>query len=158
MKEYKILVVDDEKDFLEGLSERLEMRDVKHDVATGGEEALKKFEEEEPSVMVLDLKMPGMDGIEVLKKVKNAYPSTQVIILTGHGSEDAKAKAEKLGAFAYLEKPVEMDTLMEMLNQAGKRFAEIKHSVDTALMGAAMAMAGEPEMAQRMMREEEGDD
>lgn len=158
MQEYKILVVDDEQDFLETLSERLKLRDVEHDVATGGAEALKKFEEEEPGVMVLDLKMPGMDGIEVLKRVKKAYPTTQVIILTGHGSEEAKAEAEKIGAFAYLEKPVEMDTLMQMLNHAGNRFKMVKQSVDTAFMGAAMAMAGEPEMAQKMMREQKEED
>jgi DNA-binding NtrC family response regulator len=158
MEEYKILVVDDEKDFVESLSERLQMRDINPKVALSGDEALKKMDEEEPEVMVLDLKMPGMDGIEVLKKVKKAYPTTQVIILTGHGTEEARKKAEKIGAFAYMEKPVEMDTLMATMTHARSRFHKIKHSVDTAFMGAAMAMAGEVDVARQVMDEEREED
>jgi DNA-binding NtrC family response regulator len=158
MQEYKILVVDDEEDFLESLSERLELRDVKPAIASSGDEALAKMAEEEPEVMVLDLKMPGMDGIEVLKKVKKAYPTTQVVILTGHGTEEARKKAEKIGAFAYLEKPVEMDTLMATLNLARTRFQKVKYSVDTAFMGAAMSMAGEVDMARKVMQEEKDEE
>jgi DNA-binding NtrC family response regulator len=157
MQEYKILVVDDEEDFIKGLSERLELREMKADVAMSGEEALKKFEEDEPAVMILDLKMPGMHGIDVLKKVKKAYPTTQVIILTGHGSEKDMEAAKKIGAFAYLEKPVEMDTLVETMNQAHTKWQKIKLSVDTAFMGAALAATGELDMAQQVMREEKGE-
>jgi DNA-binding NtrC family response regulator len=154
MQEYKILVVDDEEDFINSLSERLEMREMKASVAMDGEEALKKFEEEEPEVMVLDLKMPGLHGIDVLKKVKKAYPNTQVIILTGHGSEKDMDAAKKIGAFAYLEKPVEMDTLVATMNMAHKHWRKVKNSVDTAFMGASLSSAGELELAQQFMNEE----
>lgn len=154
MQEYKILVVDDEQDFVQSLTDRLELRKMKAEVAMNGEEALKKVGDEEPEVMVLDLKMPGMDGLEVLQRVKNAYPTTQVIILTGHGSPEAKDKARKMGAYAYLEKPVEMDSLMETINRAYNNFKRVKHNVDTALMAASMAEAGEVDMARRVMVEE----
>lgn len=154
MQEYKILVVDDEEDFVSGLTDRLEVRDIKADVAMDGETALKKLEEGAPEVLILDLKMPGMDGLEVLRKVKKAYPSTQVIILTGHSTDEARKKAQKLGAYAYLEKPVETDALVETMNQAHSFFKKIKHNVDTALMGAALAMTGEVDLARRVMKEE----
>jgi CheY-like chemotaxis protein len=69
MEDFKVLVVDDEEDFVKTLSERMEMRDLKPDVAMNGEQALQKVQKEEPPVMILDLKMPGMDGLEVLRKV-----------------------------------------------------------------------------------------
>lgn len=158
MQEYKILIVDDEADFIQSLTDRLEVRKMRAEVAMGGEEALEKVAKDEPEVMVLDLKMPGMDGLEVLQRVKTAYPTTQVIILTGHGSNEARDKAKEMGAYAYLEKPVEMDTLLETVSRAYKQFKSIKHSVDTALMGAALSSAGEPEMAKRVMAEEAGKD
>ena len=154
MQEYKILVVDDEEDFLSGLQDRLEVRDIKAEIATTGEQALQKLQEDAPEVMILDLKMPGMDGLEVLRKVKKIYPSTQVIILTGHSTEEARKKAEKLGAYAYLEKPVETDALVETMNKAHGFFKKVKHNVDTALMGASLAMAGEVDLARQVMKEE----
>ena len=154
MKDFKVLLVDDEEDFVESLSERLDMRNMKPEVAMNGEQALKKLQEVEPTVMILDLKMPGMDGLEVLKKVKSAYPETQVIILTGHGTDKARQEAEKIGAFAYLQKPVEMDTLVGTMTKAHNHFKKIKHNVDTALMVAALAQTGEIDLARRVGREE----
>jgi DNA-binding NtrC family response regulator len=153
MEDFKVLVVDDEEDFVKTLSDRMALRDMKPDVALNGEEALKKVEEGEPTVMVLDLKMPGMDGLDVLRQVKKAYPKTQVIILTGKGTKKDQEEARKLGAFAYLQKPVELDTLMETVKAAHQKFKKIKDEVDTALMAAAIAAAGEVEMAQEMMKE-----
>ena len=114
----KVLLVDDEKDFVTTLSERLEMRDVEPAVVYSGEEALSLLEEEIPDVMVLDLRMPGIDGIEVLKKVKQEHPSVAVIILTGHGSEKDRELCMSLGAFAYLEKPVDIDELSDTMKRA----------------------------------------
>ncbi|MBN2320871.1 MAG: response regulator [Acidobacteria bacterium] len=114
----KVLLVDDEKDFVTTLSERLEMRDVEPAVVYSGEEALNLLEEETPEVMVLDLRMPGIDGIEVLKKVKKEYPSVAVIILTGHGTEKDRELCMSLGAFAYLEKPVDIDELSDTMKRA----------------------------------------
>ena len=154
MEDFKVLLVDDEEDFLKSLSERLELRDVSHDTATSGQDALGRIGAEKPSVIVLDLKMPGMDGMEVLRRVKKAHPRVQIVILTGHGSEKDREEAERLGAYAYLQKPVPIDKLMDTLKGAYKKFKSVKHTFDTALMAQAMAQAGEVELARKMMREE----
>ena len=117
MEKIKILLVDDEKEFVETLSERIRMRDHDSKVALNGEEALKHIDDDLPDVVVLDLKMPGIDGMEVLKRIRNAYPNVQVIMLTGHGSEKDEKEARKLGAFEYLQKPVEIDTLMKKIKK-----------------------------------------
>ncbi len=116
----KILLVDDEEDYVRTMAERLEMRDLGSEVALTGEEALAMLEDDLPDVMVLDLKMPGMGGLEVLEAVKNRYPRVQVIILTGHGSEREEAIALRLGAFAYLQKPVDIQDLMAEVRRAGE--------------------------------------
>ncbi len=115
----KVLLVDDEKDFVLTLSERLQMRDLDPAIAYSGEEALNLLkEEEEPEVMVLDLKMPGIDGIEVLRRVKAEHPEVEVIVLTGHGSEKDKELCMDLGAFGYLEKPVDIAVLSDTMKRA----------------------------------------
>lgn len=114
----KVLLVDDEREFVQTLSERLQTRDMEPAIAYDGEEALSLIEKDEPEVMVLDLKMPGIDGIEVLRRVKKSHPDTEVIILTGHGSEREKQLASELGAFAYLEKPVDIDVLARTMKEA----------------------------------------
>ncbi len=114
----KVLLVDDEREFVQTLSERLIMRDMGSAVAYDGESALNLLNEEEPEVMILDLKMPGIDGIEVLRKVKQTRPEIEVIILTGHGSEADREVCMKLGAFAYLQKPVDINLLSETLKKA----------------------------------------
>jgi len=116
----KVLYVDDEEDFVRTLAERMDMRDMGGGVALSGEEALAMLEEERPDVMVLDLRMPGLDGLEVLRRVKKAYPAIEVIILTGHGSEQDEEEARRLGAFDYLRKPVELETLMDVVRRAGR--------------------------------------
>jgi DNA-binding NtrC family response regulator len=120
----KILLVDDEEDYVRTMAERLEMRDLGSDVALNGEEALAMVEADLPDVMVLDLKMPGMGGLEVLEAVKGKYPSVQVIILTGHGSEKERVEALRLGAFAYVQKPVDIQDLMAEVRRAGEAAAE----------------------------------
>lgn len=114
----KILLVDDEKDFVTTLSERLAMRDMEPAVVYSGEEALDLIEDEVPEVMVLDLRMPGIDGIEVLRKVRKEYPDVAVIILTGHGDEKDRKICMALGAFAYLEKPVDIEELSIQMKRA----------------------------------------
>lgn len=122
----KILLVDDEKEFVHTLSERLQTRNLESAVVYDGEEALKFVEGDEPEVMVLDLKMPGIDGIEVLRRVKKSHPGTEVIILTGHGSEKEEKLAAELGAFAYLQKPVDIDKLSETMKKAYKKIRDSK--------------------------------
>jgi two-component system response regulator CpxR len=114
----KVLLVDDEKDFVHVLSERLKARSFESAIAYNGEEALSILETDEPDVMVLDLKMPGVDGIEVLRQVRKSHPDTQVIILTGHGGEREEAMARELGAFAYLHKPVDIEVLAKTMKEA----------------------------------------
>ncbi len=114
----KILLVDDEKEFVHTLSERLQTRSLDTSVVYDGEEALEFIKNDEPEVIVLDLKMPGIDGIEVLRRVKRDYPNIEVIILTGHGSDKEKEIASELGAFAYLQKPVNIDILAKTMKEA----------------------------------------
>jgi len=122
----KVLLVDDEREFVQTLSERLLMRDVGSAVAYDGESALNLVAEDEPEVMILDLKMPGIDGMEVLKKVKASQPDIEVIILTGHGSQADKEKCMALGAFAYLQKPVDIELLSETLKKANEKIQQKK--------------------------------
>jgi two-component system response regulator CpxR len=117
----RILLVDDEKEFVQTLSERLQTRKMEASVAYDGEEALSLVKSEEPEVMVLDLKMPGIDGIEVLRRMKREHPHVEVIILTGHGSEREEALARELGAFAYLEKPVNIEVLSQTMKEAYRK-------------------------------------
>jgi len=122
----KLLLVDDEREFVQTLSERLLIRDMGSAIAYDGESALDLINDDEPEVMILDLKMPGIDGIEVLKRVKKSRPEIEVIILTGHGSEADKEICMKLGAFAYLQKPVNIDVLSATLKQAKEKMQQNK--------------------------------
>lgn len=117
-KKIKVLLVDDEETFARTLSERLETRDVVADAVFSGKQALKTIEGDEPDVMVLDLKMPGLDGMEVLERVKKSYPNIQTIILSGHGSGSDKVKAAKLGAVGFLAKPADINILTKKIRDA----------------------------------------
>ena len=117
----KVLLVDDEKEFVHTLSERLQTRRMQPAIAYDGEQALAMVASDEPEVIVLDLKMPGIDGIEVLRRVKRSHPRTEVIILTGHGSDAEETLAAELGAFAYLRKPVDIDELTETMKAAYRK-------------------------------------
>ena len=149
----KILLVDDEKEFVESLSERLALRNLKADVAYDGEQALKAIREEEPDVMVLDLRMPGIDGIEVLRQVKKLRSDMAVVVLTGHGTDKDEKEVMRLGAAAYLEKPVDVDHLVGTLHRVWNRLKKSKRVVDTMLMTAALAQAGETDIARETMAE-----
>jgi len=156
----KVLLVDDEKEFVESLSERLELRNLEAEIAYDGEQALEAIKGEKHDVMVLDLRMPGIDGIEVLRRVKKSNPDVQVVVLTGHGTEKDEEMAKKLGAFAYLKKPVDIDHLVGTLHKAWNRLKKSKKAVDSVIMAAAFAQAGEREMARETLAEfmEEDDD
>ncbi len=126
----KILLVDDEREFVQTLSERLLMRDLGSAVAYDGESALEVVREDEPDVMILDLKMPGIDGIEVLRRVKESQPQIEVIILTGHGSEADRETCMQLGAFAYLQKPVDVEALSATIKRANEKIQGRNRAVD----------------------------
>jgi len=118
MSEMKVLLVDDEKNFVHALAERLQLRDLKNETVFSGEEAMAFMDDKEPDVMVLDLKMPGINGIEVLRQVKEQYAGIQVIILTGTGSAQDEEEARELGIFDYLHKPVDIDSLAGRIREA----------------------------------------
>lgn len=122
----KVLLVDDEKEFVHTLSERLQNRNLDNAVVYDGEEALDFIKDDEPEVIILDLKMPGIDGIEVLRRVKKDYENIEVIILTGHGSEREEKIANELGAFAYLQKPVDINLLSKTMKEAYKKIENNK--------------------------------
>ena len=120
----KLLLVDDERQFAQTLSDRLHLREIGSVIAYDGESALDIIREDEPDVMILDLKMPGIDGIEVLKRVKQTNPKIEVIILTGQGSEADREQCMNLGAFAYLEKPVDVNVLSETIKKANEKIKQ----------------------------------
>lgn len=115
---FTVLLVDDEEEYTQTLSERLQMRDIDASVVHDGAQALAAIEQNEPDVLLLDLRMPGIDGIEVLRRVKKNTPQVEVIVLTGHGSTRDRELAMELGAFAYLEKPVGIRKLTSVLQDA----------------------------------------
>ncbi|GKT08852.1 response regulator [Desulforhabdus sp. TSK] len=118
MARYKVLLVDDEEELVRALAERLEIRQLECEVALNGEEALRMVEDNPPHVILLDLKMPGMDGMEVLRRVKKSHPEIQVVVLTGHGSESDEQIVRRLGAIDYLQKPVDIRELVKALDYA----------------------------------------
>jgi DNA-binding NtrC family response regulator len=134
-KNIKVLVVDDEEDFANTLAQRLKLRDLKVDTAYDGEQALSKLKEVEHDVIVLDLKMPGMHGMEVLREIKKDYPDIQVIVITGHGTERAEEEARRRGGFDYLQKPADSDTLERRIKAAFKENVEEPCSIDLSEEG-----------------------
>lgn len=118
MKTWNILLVDDEVDFIITLAERLELRGVNPRVVHDGESALKAVAENVPQVIVLDVMMPGMKGIEVLQKVKSEHPKVKVILLTGQGKTRDGIEGMRHGAFAYLTKPLDLEELIRTIDEA----------------------------------------
>lgn len=116
-----VLVVDDEEQFLKVFSQRLEGRGLKVDTSTTGEEALKKVKSKDFDAIVLDLVMPGMSGIEALKRIRSENPDVQIIILTGHGTIEKSVEAVKEGAIDFLEKPADLNKIMEKIAQAKEK-------------------------------------
>ncbi len=117
----KVLIVDDEQDFLETIVKRLLRRKVDVTGVDSGREAVRILQEQSFDVVILDVRMPGMDGIETLMEIKKRSPLTEVIMLTGHGSIQLGIKGMQLGAFDYVIKPAEFDDLFEKINQAAER-------------------------------------
>ncbi len=114
----KVLLVDDEEEFIETLSQRLEIRGLKVTGATRGEEAVDLVDKRVFDAIVLDLAMPGMDGLETLKRIKKNHPEAEIIILSGHGTIQKSIQAMKLGAEDFLEKPVDIHELLKKINVA----------------------------------------
>ena len=117
-----VLLVDDEVPFVETMTKRLNKRDLDVLSAHDGNEALKKLNDHNDiDVVILDVKMPGMDGIATLKEMKNKFPMSEVIMLTGHATVESAIDGMKLGAFDYLMKPCDMDLLMTKVKEATEK-------------------------------------
>ena len=117
----RVLLVDDEKDFVEMLGLRLEEAGENVTAAHSGQECLQVLEKKEIDVVILDILMPGMDGIATLKEIKRRFPLVEVIMLTGHGTTESAVQGMKLGAFDYLMKPADFEDIKTKLENARKR-------------------------------------
>jgi DNA-binding NtrC family response regulator len=121
METIRVLLVDDEEDFRETLVKRLNRRNLEVTGAENGEEALKLIDTRPYDVVILDVKMPGMDGIETLREIKKRRPWTEVIMLTGHASVESGIEGMRLGAFDYLTKPCDINNLVLKVGDAYQR-------------------------------------
>lgn len=121
MQQFSVLIVDDEADYVETLVKRLKDRGLDVEGVTNGKDALLAVERRDFDIVLLDVKMPGMDGIETLRHLKKRKPSTEVIMLTGHGSVESGIQGLQLGAYNYVMKPVPLDELLKQMQQAYER-------------------------------------
>jgi len=122
----KILLVDDEVIFTKNMNRLLDARGYRATAVNSGAEAIRALQSEDFDVVVLDLKMPGMDGLTTLKEIKKLGLFTQTLILTGHGSIDSALEAIKLGAYDYLTKPCQISELVEKIEGAWETKDELK--------------------------------
>ena len=123
MDPFNVLFVDDEVEFLETLLKRMKKRDLEASGVKSGEQALEFLDQNRVDVVVLDVKMPGMDGIQALKEIKKLHPLIEVVMLTGHASVEVAIQGMELGAFDYLMKPVDIDDLLYKVQDAYKKKA-----------------------------------
>lgn len=128
----RILLVDDEEEFVEALAERLSMRDYDVTTALRGEEALDKLRQYNFDVVILDVRMPGIGGNEVLHEIKRIKPLTEVIMLTGHATVESAIEGMKQGAYDYLIKPCETEDLVSKINKAHEKKAEHEERIRDA--------------------------
>ncbi|MFH1130808.1 MAG: response regulator [Pseudomonadota bacterium] len=126
----RLIVVDDEIRFLKTLAQRLSLRDFDVTPVTSGQEAVEKAKSEDFDLALVDLKMPGMTGEEVLEALKKEHPLIEVIILTGHGSIESAVQCTHAGSYNYLQKPCETEELLEVLKNAFQRRLQRKMKLD----------------------------
>ncbi|MCF8082643.1 MAG: response regulator [Deltaproteobacteria bacterium] len=120
----RVLLVDDEEEFVQALAERLSMRDYDATTSLSGEDAVEKLRQYNFDVVILDVRMPGMDGTEVLREMKKIKPLTEVIMLTGHATVESAIDGMRQGAYDYLMKPCKTEELVEKINKAHEKKAE----------------------------------
>ena len=138
-----VLLVDDEVPFVETMTKRLSKRDLSIITAFSGEEALEILSKNRNTdIVILDVKMPGMDGIETLKKIRNQFPLMEVIMLTGHATVESAIKGMKLGALDYLMKPCEIEQLMAKVQEATKKKRDHEEKIREARVREALSAHG----------------
>lgn len=138
----RLLIVDDEERFLKAIATRLAKRGFEVRTATNGPDAIEVARREKFDIALLDLKMPGMDGSEVLRVLKEEHDFLEAIILTGHGSLESAVELTRLGAYSYLPKPYELDKLIRVLKEAYQARLEKKFQSDQAKMKKILAASG----------------
>lgn len=120
MDPIRVLIVDDEGQFVDAVVERLQLRGFAADGATSGHDAMELLQHKPYDVVLLDVKMPGWGGLEIIGEIKEKRPTLQVVLLTGHGSSQDAQEGMRLGAFEYLMKPVEIDALVRIIRAASE--------------------------------------
>lgn len=128
----RVLLVDDEQEFLEVLAERLETRGFEVRTSLNGDDALAKLNEREADVVILDVLMPGKDGIETLRDIKQLNPLIEVIMLTGHATIETAIHGLKLNAYDYLMKPTDTEALVSKITHAHRRKASQEERIRLA--------------------------
>ncbi|MBT3223965.1 MAG: response regulator [Proteobacteria bacterium] len=154
-KKIRLLIVDDEERFLKTVSERLTIRDFDVTPVTGGAEALEAARKQEFDIALVDLKMPGLSGEEVLLALKKEHPLMEIIMLTGHGSIDSAVQCTQAGSYRYLQKPYEMTGLLEVLRDAYQARVQNRLQLQQAKIEelTKMAMGESPLGILRRLRE-----
>jgi DNA-binding NtrC family response regulator len=138
-----ILLVDDEAPFVETMTKRLSKRDLNIITAYSGEEAIERLNNHRNTdVVILDVKMPGMNGIETLAKIRDQFPLTEVIMLTGHATVESAIEGMKLGAFDYLMKPCEIEQLLAKVQEAAKKKRDHEEKIREARVREALSVHG----------------
>jgi DNA-binding NtrC family response regulator len=132
MDKMRMMLVDDEEGFLSTTKKLLERKGINVTTATSGQEALEKLIGESIHVVILDVKMPGMDGVAVLKAVKSQYPLVQVVMLTGHGTVESALEGLRSGATDYLMKPIDIDELIAKAEEAFVRWQIMEEKIRVA--------------------------
>jgi len=138
----KVMLIDDEQEFVETLAERLQTRGFTVSSALSGDEGLSKLPEAKPDVVVLDVLMPGKDGIQTLKEIKDVNPLIEIMMLTGHATIDTAIEGLKLGAFDYLKKPTDTKELIEKILRAYARKSEQEERIRRAQLDKIVASRG----------------
>ena len=121
LEEVKVLLVDDEVEFVSTLTKRMKRRMIKASSVNSGEDALEFLDKHPADVVILDVKMPGIDGIQTLREIKQQYPLIEVIMLTGHANVEVAIQGMEIGAFDYLMKPMAIDDLVYKIQDAYKK-------------------------------------
>jgi len=138
-----VMLVDDEAPFVETMTKRLAKRELNVIAAFSGQEALDTLgQHRNVDVVILDVKMPGMDGIETLKKMKSAFPLTEIVMLTAHATVESAIEGMRFGAFDYLMKPCDMEQLMAKVNEAARKKRDHEEKIREAHVKEILAKRG----------------
>lgn len=150
-----LLIVDDEEQFLRSIKKSLELRDFKVTTVNRGEKALEVARQRPIDIVIVDLKMPGIDGEETLKRLKAEHEWMEVIILTGHGTIESAAECSRSGAYSYLQKPCSLDQIMESLKDAYKKRIMNKRKLNEKKMDELLkiSLSDSPRGILRKLRE-----